>query len=82
MILNLRSLLKSVMDTGWRWDDVNANKFQCHCLGYARSKDLLQIVGDINSRTLYPAHTEHPDIYRRTVKNIMEVVEGRQYLLS
>jgi mRNA degradation ribonuclease J1/J2 len=37
-------------------------KFQCHCSGHARSKDLLQIVDDINARGLYPVHTEHPEI--------------------
>jgi ribonuclease J len=58
------------------------NKFQCHCSGHARSKDLLQIVIEINARTLYPVHTERPEIYKRNFKNIIEVVEGRSYLLS
>ena len=54
-------------------------KFQCHCSGHARSRDLLQIVDEINARTLYPVHTEHPEIYKRTAKNVTEVIEGGSY---
>src|SRR5918996_6458 len=57
------------------------NKYQCHCSGHARSKDLLQIVSEIDARTLYPIHTEYPEIYKRTAKNIIEAVEGRSYFL-
>ena len=63
-------------------DHFGMNKFQCHCSGHARSKDLLQIVDEINARTLYPVHTEHPEIYKRSCKNIIEVIEGRSYSLS
>ncbi len=63
-------------------DHFGINKFQCHCSGHTRSKDLLQIVSEIDARTLYPVHTEHSEIYKRTVKNVIEVVEGRPYLLS
>jgi hypothetical protein len=28
---------------------------------------------------LYPVHTEHPEIYKRTVKNVIEIIEGRSY---
>jgi ribonuclease J len=60
-------------------DHFEMYKFQCHCSGHARSKDLLQIVDEINARTLYPIHTDHPEIYKRTVKNVIEVIEGRPY---
>ncbi len=63
-------------------DHFGINKFQCHCSGHARSKDLLQIVDEINARTLYPIHTEHPEIYKSTVKNAFEVVERKLYSLS
>jgi ribonuclease J len=46
-----------------------------------RIKDLLQIVEKINARTLYPVHTEHPEIYKRTAENVIEVIEGRSYSL-
>ena len=63
-------------------DHFGINKFQCHCSGHARRKDLLQIVDEINARTLYPIHTEHPEIYKRIVKNAFEVVERKSYSLS
>jgi ribonuclease J len=62
-------------------DHFGIHKFQCHCSGHARSQDLLEIVDEINARTLYPVHTEHPEIYKGTVKNVIEVVEGRPYSL-
>jgi mRNA degradation ribonuclease J1/J2 len=40
-------------------DHFGMYKFQCHCSGHARSRDLLQIVDEINARTLYPVHSEH-----------------------
>jgi ribonuclease J len=63
-------------------DHFGIYKFQCHCSGHARSKDLLQIVDEINPHTLYPIHTEHPEIYKRNVKSVTEVSEGRPYLFS
>ncbi|HXW12791.1 MAG TPA: MBL fold metallo-hydrolase RNA specificity domain-containing protein [Nitrososphaeraceae archaeon] len=58
------------------------NKFQCHCSGHARSKDLLQIIDEINPRELYPIHTEHPEIYKSTVKSVIEIIEGRPFSIS
>ena len=60
-------------------DHFGMYKFQCHCSGHARSRDLLQIVDEINARTLYPVHTEHAEIYKKTAKNVTEVIEGRSY---
>jgi ribonuclease J len=60
-------------------DHFGMYKYQCHCSGHARSKDLLQIVDEINARTVYPVHTEHPEIYKRIVGNVVEVIEGRSY---
>ena len=62
-------------------DHFGINKFQRHCSGHARSKDLLQIVNEINACMLYPIHIEHSEIYKRTVKNTTEVVEERPYSL-
>lgn len=62
-------------------DHFRMYKFQCHCSGHARSKDLLQVAEEINAHALYPVHTEHPGIYRKTIKNVIEVSEGRTYSL-
>ena len=57
------------------------NKFQCHCSGHAQGKELLQAVKEISPQTLYPIHTEHPDIYQSVFENIVMVEEGKKYSL-
>jgi Zn-dependent metallo-hydrolase RNA specificity domain len=60
-------------------DHFGMNKFQCHCSGHARSKDLLQIVEEINARTIYPVHTERPKMYKKAVKNVVQVKDKHIY---
>jgi ribonuclease J len=62
-------------------DHFGMHKFQCHCSGHARSRDLLHIAEEINPHTLYPVHTQRPEIYKRTIKNVIEVSEGQAYSL-
>jgi ribonuclease J len=62
-------------------DHFGLYKFQCHCSGHARSKDLLQIVQEINAGKLYPIHTTHPEIYSRTLKNVVSITEGQTFPL-
>jgi ribonuclease J len=63
-------------------DHFGMDKFQCHCSGHARSKDLLQIAEEINAGAFYPIHTTHPELYKRNIKNVVEVNEGLTYSLS
>ena len=56
-------------------------KFQSHCSGHARGKDLLEAVSEINAKALYPVHTIHPDSYKKTSKNIVLIQEGKNYSL-
>ena len=56
-------------------------KFQSHCSGHARGSDLLEAVSEIGAKTLYPVHTEHPDLYRKVSKNMILVKEGKKYEL-
>jgi len=58
------------------------NKFQSHCSGHARGKDLLDIVSEIGAQTLYPVHTEHPELYKKVSKNMVLIKEGTKYDLS
>jgi len=58
------------------------NKVQSHCSGHARGKDLLEIVSEIAPKTLYPVHTEYPDLYKKVSKNMVLIVEGVKYILS
>jgi ribonuclease J len=63
-------------------DHFGLHKFQVHCSGHARRKDLFQIVDEINPVKLYPVHTTHPEIYKKIAKNVIEIVEGQSYPLS
>jgi len=55
------------------------NKFQCHCSGHAQGRDLLEAVSEIDAKTLYPVHTEHPEAYKKVSKNMTIVEEGIKY---
>lgn len=55
------------------------NKFQSHCSGHARGRDLLDAVSEISAKTLYPIHTEHPDAYTKVTDKITIVEEGKKY---
>ena len=57
-------------------------KFQCHCSGHARGKDLLEAVKEINAKTIYPIHTEHPKIFQSISKDIILVQENKKYQIS
>jgi len=58
------------------------NRFQCHCSGHAQGRDLLETVSEISPKTLYPVHTEHPDLYKKVSKDVVIVQEGKEYRLS
>jgi len=57
------------------------HKFQSHCSGHARGSDLLEAVSDIDAKTLYPVHTEHPDTYKKVSNNMVLIEEGKTYVL-
>jgi len=57
-------------------------KFQCHCSGHARGKDLLDSVREINAKTIYPIHTEHPKVFETISKNTTIVQENKSYELK
>jgi len=55
------------------------NKFQSHCSGHANSSDLFEAVKEINAKTLFPVHSEHPEMYQKISKNMVLVEEGTKY---
>jgi len=57
------------------------NKFQCHCSGHANPSDLFKVVSEIDAKTLYPIHTEFPDLYKKVSKNMVLIEEGKKYQL-
>ena len=62
-------------------DFFGMDKYQCHCSGHARNKDLFQIVEEINPSKMYPIHTTHPEIYRERFENVIHIMEGQTYSL-
>ena len=56
-------------------------KFQCHCSGHAGGKDLLGAVQEINANTIYPIHTEHPEVFQ-SISDTIIVQESRKYFLG
>lgn len=55
------------------------NKFQSHCSGHARGRDLLEAVKEIGAKILFPIHTEHPEIYKTKIQNVTLVKEAARY---
>ena len=63
-------------------DYFGITKHQSHCSGHARSKDLFEIIKEVNPRKLYPIHTTHPEIYGSNFSNVVKIDEGRTYSLT
>ena len=63
-------------------DHFGMHRFQSHCSGHARGRDLLDAVSKINAKTLFPIHTEHPEAYQTVSKNMILIEEGKKYQLS
>ena len=63
-------------------DYFGMDKFQSHCSGHARGKELLEAAKEIGAKTLYPIHTEHPKIYESISKNTVIVQEAKKYELA
>src|SRR5574341_1325693 len=59
-------------------DHFGMNKFQSHCSGHARGRDLIEAVTEINAKMLFPIHTEYPDAYNGTVSKLTIVEEGKR----
>ena len=57
------------------------NKFQSHCSGHARGRDLIEAVSEIGADMLFPIHTEHPEAYKSKVQKITLVKEAARYTL-
>lgn len=60
-------------------DHFSMTKFQSHCSGHARGRDLLEAVSEIDAKTLYPVHTEHPELYKKVSKNVILIKESVKY---
>ena len=39
-----------------------------HCSGHSRGTDQFEAVKEIDAKMLFPVHTEHPDVYKKSFK--------------
>jgi ribonuclease J len=56
-------------------------KFQSHCSGHACGKELLEMARRIKAKKIFPIHTEHPQVFRKALKNVQVVQEAVEYEL-
>ncbi|HKX81456.1 MAG TPA: MBL fold metallo-hydrolase [Nitrososphaera sp.] len=56
-------------------------RHQIHCSGHARSRDLFQVVKEIDSQMLFPVHSEHPEMFVRATRKMTIVEEAKVYSL-
>ena len=43
----------------------NIRFFQSHCSGHINGDDLKKLITSIHPKTLYPIHTEHPELFQK-----------------
>lgn len=55
------------------------HKFQSHCSGHARRSDLFEAVKEIDAKSLFPIHTEHPELYNKISNNLILIKENQRY---
>ena len=56
-------------------------KFQSHCSGHARGKDLIKVVSEINPKVIYPIHTEKQEVFAKMIPNTVKIREFAKYFL-
>jgi ribonuclease J len=62
-------------------DHFGMAKFQSHCSGHARGKDLIQAISQINPKIIFPIHTENPEVFGKTIPNTVMIKEFVKYHL-
>ncbi len=55
---------------------------QAHCSGHICGSDLKELIEEINPKTLFPIHTEHPGMFRGLSPKIKMIKEAKAYPLS
>jgi len=54
-------------------------RFQSHCSGHSKGSEILGLVQEIGAKTVFPVHTEHPDVFKKVSKNRVLIDEGKKY---
>ena len=60
-------------------DHFGMAKFQSHCSGHARGKDLIQAISEINPKIVFPIHTENREVFGKMIPNTVMVKEFVKY---
>jgi ribonuclease J len=55
--------------------------FQSHCSGHINGDDLKELITSIDPKSLYPIHTQHPELFRKLPIKSTMVQEGKTYKL-
>ena len=63
-------------------DHFDLTRLQSHCSGHSKGSYLLEVVKTIDSKMLYPIHTEHPDSYKKVTDKLTIVQEAKKYDIS
>jgi ribonuclease J len=54
---------------------------QLHASGHIGKAELADAIERINPRTLFPVHTEHPEMFHEVSSSVIEPVKSKEYLL-
>jgi len=47
--------------------------FHIHCSGHIMPTEIRQVITKIAPKTIFPIHTEHPDLYAKFVSDVARV---------
>jgi ribonuclease J len=59
----------------------NLRFVQSHCSGHISGSDLKDMIKTINPKSLFPIHTEYPEMFKKINKNPILVKDGKKYKL-
>jgi ribonuclease J len=59
----------------------NIKFVQSHCSGHINGSDLYELIESVKPKTVYPIHTEHPDLFKKLKMATQMVKEGKKYNL-
>ncbi|UCH71670.1 MAG: MBL fold metallo-hydrolase [Thermoplasmatales archaeon] len=54
---------------------------QSHCSGHISGSDLYELIETVKPKTVYPIHTEHPDMFKKLSMQTTIIQEGKTYKL-
>lgn len=53
--------------------------YQSHASGHASRFNIKQFIEDVNPRTVFPIHTEHPELFMGIIRDPIIPVQGKKY---